>query len=195
MINSRIAWKWPPTLPSLRRWWSTYWRRRCPRRARASWWTASQPPSNRWASLGATLLFSRFSIPPQLTILGGSTIQDNFSGSSLCHIDHAIIPPILHSQQAQLFEKTVGSPVKIIVFEMNDELMRVRLEGRGNFDDRKDAIRFLRIFACSRIWPAYFQSFQIRSPFPIRKRIDNYNEGTKPVIQAYSKLVKSVSGL
>jgi len=69
-------------------------------------------------------------------------------------------------EQAQLFEKTVGSPVKIIVFEMNDELMRVRLEGRGNFDDRKDAIR---------------------------KRIDNYNEGTKPVIQAYSKLVKSVN--
>merc|ERR1712116_122825 len=52
-------------------------------------------------------------------------------------------------EQAQLFEKTVGSPVKIIVFEVNDELMRVRLEGRGNFDDRKDAIR---------------------------KRIDNYNE-------------------
>ena len=85
--------------------------------------------------------------------------------------------------------------MKIIVFEMNDELMRVRLEGRGNFDDRKDAIRFLRIFACSRILPAYFQLFQIRSPFAIRKRIDNYNEGTKPVIQAYSKLVKSVSGL
>merc|ERR1712147_554186 len=71
-----------------------------------------------------------------------------------------------YSKLAQLFEKTVGSPVKIIVFEMNDELMRVRLEGRGNFDDRKDAIR---------------------------KRIDNYNEGTKPVIQAYSKLVKSVN--
>merc|ERR1719474_1005037 len=52
-------------------------------------------------------------------------------------------------EQAQLFEKTVGSPVKIIVFEMNDELMR--------------------------------------------KRLDNYNEGTKPVIQAYSKLVKSVN--
>merc|ERR1719414_793594 len=30
-------------------------------------------------------------------------------------------------EQAQLFEKTVGSPVKIIVFEMNDELMRVSL--------------------------------------------------------------------
>ena len=70
--------------------------------------------------------------------------------------------------QAQLFEKTVGAPVKIIVFEMKDELMRVRLEGRGNFDDRKDAIK---------------------------KRIDNYNEGTKPVIKAYSNLVKSVSGM
>ena len=68
--------------------------------------------------------------------------------------------------QAQLFEKTVGSPVKIIVFEMKDELMRVRLEGRGNFDDQKEAIK---------------------------KRIDNYNEGTKPVIQAYSNLVKTVS--
>merc|ERR1719430_754360 len=65
-------------------------------------------------------------------------------------------------EQAQLFEKTIGSPVKIIVFEMKDELMRVRLEGRGNFDDRKDAIK---------------------------KRIDNYNEGTKPVIKAYSNLV------
>merc|ERR1719378_1186034 len=41
-------------------------------------------------------------------------------------------------QQAQMFEKTVGSPVKIIVFEMKDELMRVRLEGRGNFDDQKE---------------------------------------------------------
>ena len=30
--------------------------------------------------------------------------------------------------QAQLFEKTVGSPVKIIVFEMKDDLMRVRLD-------------------------------------------------------------------
>ena len=58
--------------------------------------------------------------------------------------------------------------MKIIVFEMKDELMRVRLEGRGNFDDRKDAIK---------------------------KRIDNYNEGTKPVIKAYSNLVKSVSGM
>merc|ERR1719331_1823743 len=44
-------------------------------------------------------------------------------------------------EQAQLFEKTVGSPVKIIVFEMKDELMRVRLEGRGNFDDQKEAIK------------------------------------------------------
>merc|ERR1719237_1254956 len=44
-------------------------------------------------------------------------------------------------EQAQLFEKTIGSPVQIIVFEMKDELMRVRLEGRGNFDDRKDAIK------------------------------------------------------
>merc|ERR1719237_486100 len=69
-------------------------------------------------------------------------------------------------EQAQLFEKTVGSPVKIIVFGMKGELMRVRLEGRGNFDDRKDAIK---------------------------KRIDNYNEGTKPVIKAYSNLVKSVN--
>merc|ERR1712037_913944 len=59
-------------------------------------------------------------------------------------------------EQAQLFEKTVGSPVKIIVFEMKDELMRVRLEA-------------------------------------IKKRIDNYNEGTKPVIKAYSNLVKSVN--
>jgi len=69
-------------------------------------------------------------------------------------------------EQAQLFEKTVGSPVKIIVFEMKDDLMRVRLEGRGNFDDQKEAIK---------------------------KRIDNYNEGTKPVIQAYSKLVQTVN--
>ena len=58
--------------------------------------------------------------------------------------------------------------MKIIVFEMKDELMRVRLEGRGNFDDQKEAIK---------------------------KRIDNYNEGTKPVIKAYSNLVKTVSGM
>ena len=42
----------------------------------------------------------------------------------------------------------------------------MRLEGRGNFDDQKEAIK---------------------------KRIDNYNEGTKPVIAAYSKLVQTVS--
>merc|ERR1712055_759265 len=55
-------------------------------------------------------------------------------------------------EQAQLFEKTVGSPVKIIVFEMKDELMRA-----------------------------------------IKKRIDNYNEGAKPVIKAYTNLVKTVN--
>merc|ERR1712198_320583 len=62
-------------------------------------------------------------------------------------------------------EKGILVPDEIVI-EMKDELMRVRLEGRGNFDDQKEAIK---------------------------KRIDNYNEGTKPVIKAYSNLVKTVN--
>merc|ERR1712088_441721 len=62
-------------------------------------------------------------------------------------------------EQAKLFEKTVGAPCKIILFDMSDELMRIRLEGRGNFDDQASAIK---------------------------KRIATFNEKTKPVAAEYS---------
>merc|ERR1711990_306461 len=68
--------------------------------------------------------------------------------------------------QAKLFEKTVGAPCKIILFDMSDELMRIRLEGRGNFDDQASAIK---------------------------KRIATFNEKTKPVAAEYSALVKKVN--
>jgi adenylate kinase len=68
-------------------------------------------------------------------------------------------------EQARLFEKLVGAPGKIILFDMGNELMRIRLEGRGNFDDNAAGIR---------------------------KRIETFNEVTKPVLAEYAKSVTKV---
>ena len=68
--------------------------------------------------------------------------------------------------QAELFEKIIGSPTKIIVLNVNDVILKERLLGRSNFDDQPDAIQ---------------------------KRIETFNEQTKKVIKTYSKCVINVS--
>lgn len=70
--------------------------------------------------------------------------------------------------QAELFEKIIGSPTKIIVLNVNDVILKERLLGRSNFDDQPDAIQ---------------------------KRIETYNLQTKQVIKKYSKSVVNVSHL
>ena len=67
--------------------------------------------------------------------------------------------------QAALFEEKIGSPSKIIVIEVINDLLKRRLEDRGNFDDTADAIE---------------------------KRIDTFTEKTRPVIRNYSKKAKQV---
>ena len=62
-------------------------------------------------------------------------------------------------EQAQLFEKMVGAPGKIVVFDLNEELIKLRLKERSNFDDQEEAVL---------------------------KRINTYNEKTKPVVASYS---------
>ena len=68
--------------------------------------------------------------------------------------------------QAELFEKMIGSPTKIIVLNVNDVILKERLLERSNFDDQPDAIQ---------------------------KRIETYNDQTKMVIKSYSKSVLNVS--
>ena len=67
--------------------------------------------------------------------------------------------------QAELFEKKIGSPTKIIVLNVNDVILKERLMSRSNFDDQPDAIQ---------------------------KRIETYNNQTKQVIKTYSKSVVNV---
>ena len=71
-------------------------------------------------------------------------------------------------EQAKLFEEMIGAPTKIIVFELNEEVMKIRLRERSNFDDKPEAIL---------------------------KRIETFSSQTRPVIKQYSKSVKSVSRL
>ena len=68
--------------------------------------------------------------------------------------------------QAELFEKKIGSPTKIIVLNVNDVIMKERLMSRSNFDDQPEAIQ---------------------------KRIETYNNHTKQVIKTYNKSVVNVS--
>ena len=67
--------------------------------------------------------------------------------------------------QAELFEKKIGSPTKIIVLNVNDVILKERLMSRSNFDDQPEAIQ---------------------------KRIETYNSQTKQVIKSYSKSVVNV---
>jgi len=69
-------------------------------------------------------------------------------------------------EQADIFEREIGSPNKIIALEVNEEVLKGRLKDRGNFDDRVDSIA---------------------------KRIQLFVEKTRPVIEKYKKIVKQIS--
>ena len=69
-------------------------------------------------------------------------------------------------EQAKLFEDMIGAPTKVIVFEVNDEVMKIRLKERSNFDDK---------------------------PESVLKRIETFTTQTRPVIKQYAKSVISVS--
>ena len=69
-------------------------------------------------------------------------------------------------EQAKLFEDMIGAPTKIVVFEVNAEVMKIRLRERSNFDDK---------------------------PESILKRIETFTSQTRPVIKQYAKAVISVS--
>ena len=68
--------------------------------------------------------------------------------------------------QAKMFEERIGSPTKIMVLNVNDIILKERLFKRSNFDDQPDAVE---------------------------KRLDTFNNQTKPVIKEYAKLVVNVS--
>eukprot|EP00091_Calanus_sinicus_P018625 TRINITY_DN4311_c0_g1_i3.p1 TRINITY_DN4311_c0_g1~~TRINITY_DN4311_c0_g1_i3.p1 ORF type:complete len:182 (-),score=70.49 TRINITY_DN4311_c0_g1_i3:100-645(-) len=69
-------------------------------------------------------------------------------------------------EQAKLFEDMVGAPTKIIVFEVNEEVMKIRLKERSNFDDK---------------------------PESILKRIETFTSQTRPVINQYAKAVIKIN--
>ena len=69
-------------------------------------------------------------------------------------------------EQAKLFEDMIGAPTKIVVFEVKDEVLKIRLRERQNFDDK---------------------------PESVLKRIETFTEQTRPVIKQYSSSVISVS--
>ena len=69
-------------------------------------------------------------------------------------------------EQAKLFEDKIGAPTKIVVFEVNAEVMKIRLKERSNFDDK---------------------------PESVLKRIETFTSQTRPVIKQYAKAVISVS--
>ena len=60
--------------------------------------------------------------------------------------------------QAEIFVTNIGTPTRVIAFEASDEVLTGRLLGRGNFDDTADSIK---------------------------KRLANYSENTKPVIEKF----------
>jgi len=64
----------------------------------------------------------------------------------------------INAVQAEAFESDIGKPTMVLAFEANDEVLKGRLKSRANFDDTEDSIM---------------------------KRLDNYNELTKPVIAKY----------
>jgi len=69
-------------------------------------------------------------------------------------------------QQAKMFEDQISTPTNIIVLEAHDEVLKGRLRSRGNFDDNDESIK---------------------------KRIESFTEKTRPVIDAYAKVLKKVS--
>merc|ERR1711962_282425 len=63
--------------------------------------------------------------------------------------------------QAEIFVSNLGKPTRVICLDVSDEVMTGRLLGRGNFDDTPDAIQ---------------------------KRIANYNENTRAIMDKFPAL-------
>lgn len=64
----------------------------------------------------------------------------------------------MDSEQADSFISDIGSPTAVILFEANDTILQERLKSRNNFDDTEESIL---------------------------KRIDSYNQMTKPVAEKF----------
>merc|ERR1711962_1393935 len=63
--------------------------------------------------------------------------------------------------EAEIFVSNLGKPTRVICLDVSDEVMTGRLLGRGNFDDTPDAIQ---------------------------KRIANYNENTRAIMDKFPAL-------
>jgi adenylate kinase len=71
----------------------------------------------------------------------------------------------MDSEQADSFISDIGSPTAVILFEANDTILQERLKSRNNFDDTEESIL---------------------------KRIENYNQQTKPVADKFkAKIVNA----
>lgn len=70
----------------------------------------------------------------------------------------------MDSEQADSFISDIGSPTAVILFEANDTILQERLKSRNNFDDTEDSIL---------------------------KRIDSYNQKTKPVADKFGAKIVS----
>merc|ERR1712126_417523 len=64
----------------------------------------------------------------------------------------------IHMGQAEIFVTNIGTPTRVIAFEASEEVLTGRLMARGNFDDTEDSVK---------------------------KRLANYTENTKPVIEKF----------
>lgn len=70
----------------------------------------------------------------------------------------------MDSEQADSFISDIGSPTAVILFEANDTILQERLKSRNNFDDTEESIL---------------------------KRIDSYNQKTKPVADKFKANIVS----
>lgn len=70
----------------------------------------------------------------------------------------------MDSEQADSFISDIGSPTAVILFEANDTILQERLKSRNNFDDNEESIL---------------------------KRIDSYNQMTKPVAEKFGAKIVS----
>merc|ERR1711962_530740 len=71
----------------------------------------------------------------------------------------------IHMGQAEIFVTSIGCPTKVIALEASDEVLTGRLLARGNFDD---------------------------TPESVQKRIENYTNNTKPVIEKFKAQIINV---
>jgi len=71
----------------------------------------------------------------------------------------------IHMGQAEIFVTNIGTPTRVIAFEASEEVLTGRLTARGNFDDTADSIK---------------------------KRLANYSDNTKPVIEKFKAEIINV---